>query len=289
MKQQEKDEKKRKISNGAASGATAIIFLIIGFQAAVLLLKVLEPSTAVEPTAAGPQADVQPVVIERQAAPAPRAASSPRPAPVQKRNYKSTRKVESFRFNPNTVTLEELVRLGLSEKQAGAILNYREKGGKFRCKEDFKKMYTVSDTLYERLEKFIDIPKLELNSADSAKLVSLKGIGPYYAKLIIEYRAALGGFYEKEQLLEIKGMDSTRYEGLKESVRVNPGAVKKFRLDTISEEQLAKHPYFGKNCAKAICRLRKIEIITDSILLSESILEPEMMKKIKNYIVFEKK
>ena len=37
------------------------------------------------------------------------------------------RTVENFRFNPNTVSAEDLQRLGFSERQARAIVNYRLK------------------------------------------------------------------------------------------------------------------------------------------------------------------
>ena len=49
--------------------------------------------------------------------------------------------------------------------------------------------------LYARLEPYIEIPKLELNTADSTALVALRGIGPYYARKILAYRDRLGGFY----------------------------------------------------------------------------------------------
>ena len=49
------------------------------------------------------------------------------------------RRVENFRFDPNTVSAEDLQRLGFSERQAAAILRYREAGGRFRRKADFAK------------------------------------------------------------------------------------------------------------------------------------------------------
>ena len=49
-----------------------------------------------------------------------------------------------FRFDPNTVSLKELVMLGLSPKQAQVILNYRQAGAVFRVKSDFARCYTVS-------------------------------------------------------------------------------------------------------------------------------------------------
>ncbi|MGM9740930.1 MAG: ComEA family DNA-binding protein, partial [Candidatus Cryptobacteroides sp.] len=75
---------------------------------------------------------------------------------------------ENFRFDPNTATIDELRRLGFSLRQAEAIDNYRSKGGRFRRKSDFAKSYVVEDSVFRRLEPYIDIPLVDLNTADSA-------------------------------------------------------------------------------------------------------------------------
>ena len=83
------------------------------------------------------------------------------------------RNVESFPFDPNTVSVEDLCRLGFSLKQAPSIDNYRRKGGRFRRKSDFAKSYVVSDSIYRRLEPYVDIPLVDLNEADSAAFDAL--------------------------------------------------------------------------------------------------------------------
>ena len=52
--------------------------------------------------------------------------------------------VELFTFNPNTLETEGWRKLGLSERQAKTIMNYRSKGGRFYKKEDLKKIYIKS-------------------------------------------------------------------------------------------------------------------------------------------------
>ncbi len=64
---------------------------------------------------------------------------------------------EPFFFDPNTVTGEELERLGFTPKQAAAILRYRSAGAVFRRAEDFARCYTVSERNYRRLEPYIRI------------------------------------------------------------------------------------------------------------------------------------
>ena len=200
---------------------------------------------------------------------------------------KPGRTYESFAFDPNTVSVADLQRLGLSERQAESIENYRSKGGRFRSKEDFQKMYVVSDTLFARLEAYIDIPKLELNRADSAALVALRGIGPYYARKILDYRERLGGFVDAAQLLEIDGIDADRFAGFSEDVTVDAKKIRKIDLWHASDTVLARHPYIGAKGARSVLRYRQLY---DSArwtlpdLAKERALLPENIEKLKKYI-----
>ena len=64
----------------------------------------------------------------------------------------------AFPFNPNTITQDSLQMLGFSRRQAASIIKYRTKGGKFRVKRDFAKMYVVDSAKYAALEPFILLP-----------------------------------------------------------------------------------------------------------------------------------
>lgn len=170
---------------------------------------------------------------------------------------RNTRRVESFRFNPNTVSVEDLCRLGFSQKQAQSIDNYRKKGGRFKKKSDFAKSYVVSDSIFRRLEPYIDIPLLDLNLADSAALDALPGIGGWFARAIISHRQKLGGFSYKEQLMDIKNLDMERYSALEELVTVSPQHVRAYPLWTLPEDSLRKHPYIrSREAAHAIVLFR---------------------------------
>ena len=153
-----------------------------------------------------------------------------------------TRKVESFRFNPNTVSVEDLQRLGFSPKQAESIDAYRQKGGKFRRKEDFAKSYVVADSVYKRLAPYIDIPKLDINKADSAAFDALPGIGPYFAAKMVSYRQQLGGYSTPEQLKEIYNFGEERYDKLKDLIECSDPA-RPLRLWTLPEDSLRSHPH----------------------------------------------
>lgn len=151
------------------------------------------------------------------------------------------RTYENFRFNPNVVSVNDLRRLGFSLKQAESIDNYRKKGGKFRRKEDFAKSYVVADSVYRRLEKYIDIPLLDINRADSAEFDALPGIGGYFAAKMVEYRSRLGGYSCKEQLMEIYHLDNKKYSRFCDLITV--GESRPFRLWTMPADSLKLHPY----------------------------------------------
>ena len=151
------------------------------------------------------------------------------------------RRVESFRFNPNTVTLEELVRLGFSEKQAQSIINYREKGGRFRRKSDFAKSFVVADSVFKRLAPFIDIPKIDINKADSTAFDSLPGIGGWFAHKMVEYREQLRGYSCPEQLMEIWHFDQEKYDGLKDLITCSPSESYPFWSGSV--EDIRNHPH----------------------------------------------
>ncbi len=155
------------------------------------------------------------------------------------------RKTETFRFNPNTVSVEDLQRLGFSLKQAQSIDNYRNKGGRFRRKSDFAKSFVVSDSIYRRLEPYIDIPKLDINLADSAAFDALPGIGGWFARQMIMYRERLGGYSFPEQLMEIRNFDREKFDKLSDLIFVSPQTAVPYPLWTLPEEELKRHPYIG--------------------------------------------
>lgn len=180
------------------------------------------------------------------------AEHSPRVEAVRK----ATRRVETFRFDPNRASADELQRLGFSEKQAAAIINYREKGGRFRRRQDFARSFVVSDSIYRRLEKYIDIPKLDINRADSAAFDELPGIGPYFAAKMVSYREELGGYSYPEQLMDIYRFDREKFDGLSDLIFCSE--CKPFDLWTLPAEELRKHPYIGDwRTARAIVLFRE--------------------------------
>jgi DNA uptake protein ComE-like DNA-binding protein len=187
-----------------------------------------------------------------------------------------------FPFNPNTMTEEEGRMLGLTESQIRNILNYRDKGGRFRIQSDLGRLYTISEEDYLRLEPYIDLPKqrqekgktytdgygdprpapmeiphVELNTVDSATLVELPQIGPYIAMRIIEYRERLGGYADLEQLREVKGVDSTRFDIITPSIETGDQELRKIDVNRDDFRTLVRHPYLNYEQVKRIFNQRE--------------------------------
>lgn len=127
---------------------------------------------------------------------------------------------------------------------------------------------------------------VELNSADSLDLVQLYNIGPSFAKRILKYRNLLGGFVSKEQLWEVYGMDSVRYNDIAPYVTINPEGVTLMDLNSATIDQLKRHPYLDYYQAKAIVRMREQAGLFKNIedLRKVSIIDNETYTKLIPYL-----
>ncbi len=197
-------------------------------------------------------------------------------------------RVETFVFDPNTVSVSDLQRLGFTEKQALAIDNYRRKGGRFRRPADFARSYVVADSVFDRLEPFIRIPRIDINSADSTAFDTLPGIGAYFASKMVSYRNELGGYSYPEQLMDIYNFDQAKFDALKDLITVGPS--EPYPLWTLPEEELAKHPYLDRHSAHAIVIFRKhnsTALWTVESLARAGILSPAAAAKLSRCRVAE--
>jgi len=227
-----------------------------------------------------------------------------------KSNFKSfEREKESytlFSFDPNIIDSASFLKLGLKPLIASNILKYRSKGGRFKTSGEFAKVFGISSDKFKELEPYITIAEVksvkkdvllikrtdiivELNSADTALLMQVKGIGRGYAKGIVRFRQLTGGFVSVDQLSEIYGMRPENLEKIRPFCSVNIALVKKIRINTATVERLKAHPYLNFYKAKAIYELRrskgKLRDINDLKELAE--LSSEDLMKIKPYLSFD--
>jgi DNA uptake protein ComE-like DNA-binding protein len=107
-------------------------------------------------------------------------------------------------------------------------------------------------TIYHKEKQLL----FNLNTADSLDLVQLYNIGPTFARRILHYRDLLGGFVDKSQLWEVRGMDSIRYNDIDPHLYADPADITQLDLNSATLDQLKRHPYLDYYQAKAIVQLR---------------------------------
>jgi competence protein ComEA len=66
--------------------------------------------------------------------------------------------VELFDFDPNVIERADWLRLGLTDRQVDGIERYREKGGRFRSKQDLARMYSLHVEQVEMLMPHVLLP-----------------------------------------------------------------------------------------------------------------------------------
>ncbi|MFC0516304.1 helix-hairpin-helix domain-containing protein [Mucilaginibacter angelicae] len=207
-----------------------------------------------------------------------------------------------FKFNPNNLPLTGWIKLGLTEHQAQVIKHYEEKGGRFFTKGDVQKMYSINPAEYKRLEPYISLPDgpayhvnkakpgevIEINSADSARLTMIRGIGPAFARRIVHYRGRIGGFHSKEQLKEVYGIDEEKYNQIKDGITVDGKHIIKVNINTATFNELRRFPYLSFKQMDAIVAYRdehgNYNALTD--LKNIAILNEGILRKIGPYLVF---
>jgi competence protein ComEA len=236
----------------------------------------------------------------------------------QKQAYQQSNKqalsITLFDFDPNTISDEEWKQLGFRDWQIKIINNYKAKGGNWKVKADIKKIYGISDKHYKLLFPHILLPetiektnyqndkpvkksvenkfekkdysqKIDINTADSAMLTNIKGIGPAYSGRIIKYRDLLGGFIAKEQLKEVWGLSEETYQMALPQIVVSD-KVQKININKATADVLKQHPYINWKIANAIEKYRKANGSYKSVadLNKLHLLDKATLEKISPYL-----
>ncbi len=209
-----------------------------------------------------------------------------------------------FAFDPNTASKRDLVALGLSQQVVNNILNYRRKGGTFKVKADFKKIYGLQTNTYKRLKPVLQLPdkisrtkanqnkqqnpvkrpakqivKFDINLADTIQLQAIKGIGSVLSSRILNFRDRLGGFVSLEQLSEVYGLQEEALARLVAECYVsNAFQPNRIQINSLTIKELSSHPYISWNLAKALYNYRRqhgnftsrqnleqVELVSDSL------------------------
>ena len=186
-------------------GVVLLVVLIVGTLVAV---KHLKPQAEVDTTWANDSTRTQFIDYQQK-------QDSMHKEQWKKKYPRDTIAIRMQMFDPNTADSSTLVHLGFKPWQAKNMLKYRAKGGKYRQVEDLKRLYGMTDSMYQALLPYICIARAEVDSlerdsvmrdslpkwvsenkdtilnlrtADTTELKMIRGIGSYRARQIVRYR-----------------------------------------------------------------------------------------------------
>ena len=218
-------------------------------------------------------------------------------------------------FDPNLADSIELSSLGLPSFVVRNIMKYRQNGGHFRTVESLARVYGLTEEKFTELKPYVRIAHVEknrpgkrdtvvrpvwkerkaykypegtlvdVNTADTAELKKVPGIGSGIAKAIVSYRERLGGFYSVEQLEEVDYITPVLLKWFK----LETPSVRKLDINKMTQDALRSHPYFNFYQAKVIVEHRRKKGPIKSLsqlALYEEFTEKDL-KRLSAYINFD--
>ncbi len=216
------------------------------------------------------------------------------------RNTSFKEKIRYTYFDPNLLDTEGWKALGFSEKQAITIVNYRDRNlkGSFKSPEDLQKCFVISTEKFQELKPYIkinpaadrkqelkqektDFSKADLNTITFRQLLEF-GLDEKSAGSIIGFRKKLGGFVNKQQIMDTYNIDKELVQKLISIAPLDASNVPKYSLAEAPEEWLKNHPYFKYSADKII--YYRISNPDDRKIWKFLKLKPEYETRMRRYV-----
>ncbi len=239
------------------------------------------------------------------------------------RNYKMEKtQIQYQNFDPNITDLDGWKKLGFSEKQAQVIINYRDRNlkGSFKNIEDIANCFVISAEKFQEMKPFIklnpenfktntpqntvsnsnstqnitppkneysaeaktDFAKTDLNEITYKQLIEF-GFDEKSAAGFIGFRNKLGGFVNKNQILDIYNIDVSVAQKLITTAFLKSDHVQKYGLMEAPESWLKSHPYFKYYADKII--YYRISNTNAKKIFREMKVKQEAEQKMKLYLL----
>ncbi|MBL1222810.1 helix-hairpin-helix domain-containing protein [Chryseobacterium sp. L7] len=214
-------------------------------------------------------------------------------------HYSTASKIQYRSFDPNALDMSGWRALGFSEKQAQTIVNYRDRNlkGSFTSLEDIQKCFVISPEKFAELRPYIklspdinkkqesrqetDFSKTDLNTITFKQLLEF-GLDERSAGSMLGFRKKLGGFVNKQQILDTYNIDKEMVQKLISTCLLNTSNVPKYSLTDAPEEWLKDHPYFKYSAEKII--FYRTSYHDDKKILKLLKLKPEYEERMKLYL-----
>ncbi len=192
---------------------------------------------------------------------------------------KASAKPTMYLFNPNFITDFKGYKLGMSVAEIDRLLAFRKLNKFANSASEFQQVTKISDSLLATMSPyfnfpdwvnkqkgkgFIDyknskpvLPIIDINIATKEELIKVRGIGEALSERIIKFRESLGGIVHMDQISDVYGLQPEVVDNVKTSFKVMAAPnIKKIKINSASQKELAAFPYFRWALAKEIVTAR---------------------------------
>jgi DNA uptake protein ComE-like DNA-binding protein len=197
---------------------------------------------------------------------------------------KQDRKIRIIVFDPNTIDSVQALDLGIPEKQVRTLLRYRAKGGFFREKEDFSKLYGLTTEMYNRLSPYIKItPRekpyytrfsndhsypypnkpgklnwtIDINTALEPEWERKTNLPLDIIRRVLAYKKYLGAFTKPSQLSKVYGMSDSMYQWIRPHIVIDFDKAPSMNMNTMRFNEWKNLGMFTDQQIWAILKLKK--------------------------------
>ncbi len=203
---------------------------------------------------------------------------------------------EAFKKHIGDFSEQDWLKVGLPSYLAKRIMKYQAKGAVLHSSQDLLKVYGMNNNLLQKVKPFLlegkavpekivftkkketkPIQPIDINRVDTTSLMALPGIGPVFARRIIQYRTLLKGYVHTSQFKEIYGLTEFALETLESNtfVSLNPLC----SLQVCDYRKLNEHLYLSAKDARYITgQLKNNSMCWDDL---KSGLEPKAQEHLE--------
>ena len=200
----------------------------------------------------------------------------------------------------NGLVSADSVNIGYSSRDSGKVRHHRDVPKSRERTVYVRTKVIYRDTAYQRGRILEQVeydsikahyqPKIRqgehvvLNTADTTQLKMVPGIGPYFARKIVQYGQRLGGYVSVDQLDEIEGFPLDA----KEYLTIEMPSPVKLDINHLSLNELKRHPYINFYQAREIANYRRLHgpiRSLEELRLSKD-FPPEAIERLLPYVAY---
>ena len=213
-----------------------------------------------------------------------------------------------FYFDPNTVSGDGWKQLGIADKTIKTILNYRNKGGRFKSADDIRKIWGLKKEDADAIIPYVQIAEtvsiqnvkpnptqylktqplykkqpttIDINTASVEEWQTLPGVGEVLANRIIKFRDRLGGFKDIDQLRKTYGISDSVFLMIAPYLRLqNSRSSEKLDLNKASMHDFKMKLGLSESVARSIIVFRQqygpflsVEALKKIVFITDTLYE----------------